>query len=286
MVGGASMEKVTITNKHGESITLGNAAPYYLETLDGVGEVPVSIESQKSPYQDGSTYIDSVFENRAISIEGMIVTRDNPASVKEARRKMQRVLNPKLGEVVLKYEQKEIKSIVESTPIFPSGRGNKGIYYQKYLIHLLCHQPFWLDSFIESREIVAWIGGMTFPLILPTAFAMKGSKTVNIVNESDVEVPVSIEFKGPATNPRVSNKTTGQYIQVNRELVLGDMLVITTDFGAKRVEINGENVFNWIDLGSYFWQLQPGDNIIEYSSDDPVEPAAVTISYRNRYVGV
>ena len=280
------MEKITIKNKHGESITLGNAAPYYLETLDGVGEVPVSIESQKSPYQDGSTYIDSVFENRAISIEGMIVTRDNPASVKEARRKMQRVLNPKLGEVVLKYEQKEIKSIVESTPIFPSGRGNKGIYYQKYLIHLLCHQPFWLDSFIESREIVAWIGGMTFPLILPTAFAMKGSKTVNIVNESDVEVPVSIEFKGPATNPRVSNKTTGQYIQVNRELVLGDMLVITTDFGAKRVEINGENVFNWIDLGSYFWQLQPGDNIIEYSSDDPVEPAAVMISYRNRYVGV
>jgi hypothetical protein len=280
------MEKITIKNKHGESITLGNAAPYYLETLDGVGEVPVSIESQKSPYQDGSTYIDSVFENRAISIEGMIVTRDNPASVKEARRKMQRVLNPKLGEVVLKYEQKEIKSIVGSTPIFPSGRGNKGIYYQKYLIHLLCHQPFWLDSFIESREIVAWIGGMTFPLILPTAFAMKGSKTVNIVNESDVEVPVSIEFKGPATNPRVSNKTIGQYIQVNRELVLGDMLVITTDFGAKRVEINGENVFNWIDLGSYFWQLQPGDNIIEYSSDDPVEPAAVTISYRNRYVGV
>ena len=73
------MEKVTITNKHGESITLGNAAPYYLEILDGVGEVSISIESQKSPYQDGSTYIDSVFENRAISIEGMIVTRNNPA---------------------------------------------------------------------------------------------------------------------------------------------------------------------------------------------------------------
>ena len=280
------MEKVTITNKHGESITLGNAAPYYLEILDGVGEVSISIESQKSPYQDGSTYIDSVFENRAISIEGMIVTRNNPAIVKEARRKMQRVLNPKLGEVVLKYEQKEIKGIVENTPIFPSGRGNKGIYYQKYLIHILCHQPFWLDSFIESREIVAWIGGMTFPLILPTAFAMKGPKTVNIVNQSDVEAPVRIEFKGPATNPRVTNKTTGQYIQVNRELVLGDVLVITTDFGAKRVEINGENVFNWIDLGSYFWQLQPGDNIIEYSSDDPVEPTAVMISYRNRYVGV
>ena len=280
------MEIVTITNKHGESITLGNAAPYYLEILDGVGEVPINIESQKSPYQDGSTYIDSVFGDRSISIEGMIITRDSSSFAKEARRKMQRVLNPKLGEVVIKYEDKEIKGVVENTPVFPSGRGNKGAYYQKYLITLLCHQPFWLDSFTESKEIVAWIGGMTFPLILPTTFALKGPKTVNIVNQSDVGVPVRIEFKGPATNPRVTNKTTDQYIQVNRGLALGDLLVITTDFGAKRVEINSENVFNWIDLGSHFWQLQPGDNIVEYSSDDPVEPVAVTISYRNRYVGV
>lgn len=71
------MEMVTITNKHGESITLGNAAPYYLEILDGVGGVPINIESQKSPYQDGSTYIDSVFGDRSISIEGMIITRNS-----------------------------------------------------------------------------------------------------------------------------------------------------------------------------------------------------------------
>jgi len=58
------------------------------------GKYLFSIESQKSPYQDGSTYIDSVFENRAISIEGMIVTRNNPAIVKESRRKMQKGAKP------------------------------------------------------------------------------------------------------------------------------------------------------------------------------------------------
>ena len=64
------------------------------------------------------------------------------------------------------------------------------------------------------------------------------------------------------------------------------MYLITTDFGNKRVEINGDNVFHWIDLNSVFWQLQAGDNIIEYTSDDEVENAKVKISYRNRYLGV
>jgi hypothetical protein len=77
MVGGASMEKVTITNKHGESITLGNAAPYYLEILDGVGEVSISIESQKSPYQDGSTYIDEFMSAYRVGVDGSWTSRLN-----------------------------------------------------------------------------------------------------------------------------------------------------------------------------------------------------------------
>lgn len=121
------MEKVTITNKHGESITLGNAAPYYLEILDGVGEVSISIESQKSPYQDGSTYIDSVFENRAISIEGMIVTRNNPAIVKEARRKMQRVLNPRRCQVVVEFLLDNSPDVMQPNPVADHKTGSGSV---------------------------------------------------------------------------------------------------------------------------------------------------------------
>lgn len=127
---------------------------------------------------------------------------------------------------------------------------------------------------------------MIFPWMLPSSFAIKGPKKINIYNEGDVETPIRIEFKGPATNPRIINNTTGEYIQVNQVLARDEVLVATTDFGNKRVEINGRNVIRWIDLNSIFWQLRPGDNIVEYTSDDEVEPAAVEISYRNRYVGV
>lgn len=284
------MEDITITNQNGESICLGRRGPFFLEKIEGLGEVEVGIESQKAPYQDGSTYIDNTLENRALSMEGTIIAKGNPEALPAARRKLQRVLNPKLGEVVIIYRQgekvKKITGMAESTPVFPGGKGRRGHYYQKFLLHLICHQPFWLDQFTESREIVTWIGGMIFPLLLPSRFAMKGLPVINVVNMGDVETPVKIEFQGPATNPKIENRTTGEYIQVQRNLSLGDTLLLTTDFGAKRVEINGVNAFHYIDLNSVFWQLRPGDNIVEYSSDEPTEPAAVVISYRNRYVGV
>lgn len=277
--------KFIFTNSRGQSIEFKNSAPIFLQTYHGTGGSPVDIQTQKSPYQDGETLIDTLLEMRLITLEVVLLGDD----VIQHRRRLMQVLNPKLGAGVLRLESGtgayEIKAQPNGAPLFPGGKARKP-GYQECLVEFLAPDPFWLDDYAESKEIVTWIGGMTFPWVLPSSFATKGPRVINIINQGDVETPVRIEFKGPATNPRVSNRATGEYIQVNRELVLGDVLVITTDFGAKRVEINDQNVFNWIDLESTFWQLQVGDNIIEYSSDDPVEPAAVTISYRNRYVGV
>lgn len=283
------VNSIIITNKNGESIILGNQAPYFLETIDGVGEVPVAIESQKAPKQDGSTYIDNTLDNRAISIEGTIITKGDPAAVLGARRLMQRVLNPKLDAVTITYHRgnqvKEIKGLAETTPVFPGGQGSKGLYYQKYLIHLLCHQPFWLDTYFESREMSYLMGGIRFKLTLPTVFSYRGFKR-RAVNDGDVATPVEIEFKGPAVNPTVSNLTTSEYIRVNRELGEEDVLSINTAFGKKYVKINGQNAFHYIDLGSVFWSLAPGENTLSYQSNNDSIKTRVTVKWKNRYVGL
>lgn len=280
--------KFIFTNSKGQSIEFKNSAPLFLKTYHGTGGSPVDIQTQKAPYQDGETVIDTTLEMRDMQLEVVILGK-NTAEVMQYRRELSRVFNPKLGPGVLQLKAEtgnyEIEAQPDGAPVFPGGSA-RGALYQECMIALLAPTPFWLDTYHESEEIVTWIGGMTFPWRLPSGFALKGPKIINIVNKGDVETPVRIEFRGPATNPRVTNKISGEYIQVNRELLHGDVLVIATDFGAKRVEINGQNVFNWIDLGSSFWQLQVGDNVIEYSSDDQLESAAVTISYRNRYVGV
>jgi hypothetical protein len=290
MVGGeAKVDEIVITNKDGEHITLGNQAPYFLETVDGIGDVNVNIENQKAPKQDGSTYLGNVLDNRAISIEGAIITKGDPNAVLAARRKILRVLNPKLDAVTITYHQgnrvKEIMGVAETTPVFPGGSGSKGLYYQKYLIHLLCHEPFWLDTYFESREMSYLMGGIQFRLRLPTMFSYRGFKR-RAVNDGDVPTPVEIEFKGPAVNPTVNNLTTGEFITINRELLEDDMLTIGTAFGQKFVRINGQNAFHYIDLNSVFWSLIPGENTLSYQSNNDSIKTKVLIKWKNRYVGL
>lgn len=282
------MQRLTFTAANGQQIKM-DTRPFRLLTLQGAGAVQTDIQTQKAPYQDGATYIDALLEPRFLLLDVAIMAENNER-LYQHRRKLAQVFNPKLGPGLLRYEYdggvKEIEAVAELAPEFPTGRDNRAPGFQRAILSLVCPSPFWMDNYTVSEEIVTWIGGMRFPWRLPSRFAMKGPKIINIINRGDVETPVRIEFRGPATNPRVTNRATGEYIQINRELLSGDVLVITTDFGNKRVEINGQNVFNWIDQDSTFWQLDIGDNVIEYTSDDPVESAAVTISYRNRYVGV
>lgn len=278
MVGGGLLK---ITNKNGESVTLGNEAPFYLEMIDE--SLGVHIESQKSPKQDGSTYIDNTLDIRAISIEGIIITRNNPREVSEYKRKMERVLNPKLGEVTILHQGKEIKAVVESTPSFPSSEGSRGLFYQRYIINVICHNPFWIDPYYESGEMSYLMGGIKFRLSLPTSFSNRGFRR-KCINDGDVATPVIIEFNGPATNPTVINMTTGEFIRVNRSLGEDDVLSISTTFGEKYVRINGDNAFHYIDLDSVFWSLTPGDNILSYESNNDSIKTRVTVKWRNRYI--
>lgn len=283
------MQKIIITNTNGISITLGSQAPYYLETIEGASEVPVIIESQKAPGQDGAGYIGNSLDSRTLTLTGMMIVRNKPDEVLIARRKLQEIFNPKLGPVKLTYIhrgiEKEIIGIVETTPSFPNGSGNKGSCYQRYQVQLLCLEPFWMDTYDESTEMSYILGGLHFHLILPTKFSNRGFQRL-ATNNGDVDTPVVIVFQGPAINPQVTNQTTGQFIRVNSELGDNDELTISTAFGQKYVKINGNDAFGYIDLESTFWQMVPGENLLSYSSNNDSIKTKVSVSWRNRYVGI
>lgn len=277
-------EKLIYENDRGESIEIAYSFPFFLDTFTGADGTEANITKTQSAGQDGTTITNASLADRPLQILGGI-RGYSKEEMAEYRAELLRVFNPKL-KGTLEYEygdiKRQIRCRVESAPRF--SRINRDYRMQEFLINLIAPNPYWTDEFESGEEIVTWIGGMTFPLKLPTAFATKGTKIINIRNDGDVETPVKIEFRGPATNPKIENN--GEFIKVNRTILEDDVLTITTEFGNKRVEINGENAFNWIDLDSVFWQLQPGDNIIKYTSDDEVEDATVKIAYKNRYLGI
>lgn len=283
------MEKLTFTNNKGQSVELGNNPPFILTKIEGTGAVDVNIQSQKSPYQDGSTYLDNALEPRPISIEVMLLA-DTIGEMTENRHRLLKVFNPKLGPGRLVYQlgniKREIEAISELAPVF-SDAGDFKDTMQPGLIQLYCPNPFWLDEFETSEEIITWIGGMRFPLRLPTEFATAGDKIINVINSGDVETPIKLEIYGPATKPKITKRETGEYLRIKEELTSDDVVVITTDFGNKRVELNGDNAFNILDLpDSKFFNLDIGDNVIELTTDDITNNANVKMSYRNRYIGI
>ena len=284
------MRKITFTNTRGESVVLGNAAPLMITKLEGSGSPDSDVQMQKAPYQDGSSYTDTLLDTRSISIEGAIVTQ-NKADILNRRRELARVFNPKLGKGKLVYEKDgaihEIYAVVDSAPTFPDKQQEP---IQRFLISLICPTPFWLDNYQTIEEMSYLLGGLKFPLSLGTMFSLRGFQKT-LVNDGDVSTPVQITFYGPANIPVVHNRTTEEFRRVNQNLAEGEKLIISTEFGDKYVrivDIDGveTNAFNWIDLESTFWQLQQGDNLIEYGSNDDNSKAKVEIAYQNRYVAV
>jgi hypothetical protein len=292
-MGDGIMQRLVYTNSRGQSLVLTNKAPFIVSFSNLNQDVGADIQRTKAPYQDGTTYIDTLLNERAISFEITILTSDEH-TLTENRQLLTQVFNPKLGEGLLHYEvagvEREIYATVDGPPVFPSGRENRGKNYQKAIINLLCHSPFWLDAYQTSQQMSYLMGGLQFPLALGTKFSDRTNKRT-FMNNGDVPTSVNIDFYGPAVNPVVTNNTTGEFIQVNRTLAETDKLIINTEFGKKRVEIirgdgSIENAFGWIDLDSTFFQLQLGANELQYESNDDSTKARVMISYKNRFLGI
>jgi hypothetical protein len=282
------LQKITFINSRGDTIVIGYHHPFFLSKIEGLGDVDLDIQTQKAPYQDGSTYTGATLSERHIPIE-VAILEDLQAN----RQILSKIFNPKLGEGLLIYEndlvRREIKAIPEHVPKFPDVRPR---ITQKTIIDLFCPSPYWLTE-EKVDQLVVWDGGLEFPLQMPTEFAKQSeSKAKILLNEGDVATPIFIVFHGPATAPiKIINKTTGEFIEVNQSLMVGERLEINTAFGQKRVNkvlANGNvmNAFHNISLDSIFFQLEHGNNLIDYSSGADYERAGVTITWRNRYLAV
>jgi len=262
-------------------IEVGKGKPYRLLAIEGISSAEYDLSIRQNISADGSKITRKSVKSRPVFIVAEYVgmnkkaERDNIVRYFNLHESGKLTVNNNGISRLLNFDIEKFNASLENMylPL-------------KFKVDIYCSQPYFTDISISSEEMVTWIGGLTFPLSLPTQFAMAGEKIINIINNGDVATPITLEISGTATNPKITNTLTGEYIKVNRTLVDGDTLIITTEFGNKRVEQNGINVFNYIDLGSTFFSLNEGDNVIELTTDDINDNATIRINYKNRYLGV
>jgi len=267
--------------------------PYRLYFVEGLGDVESDTQTNRSPFQDGVNYLDSVLEPRYITIE-LRINATSESDLTQLRSHLSTVFNPKLSLGKLTYKNgdsvKEILAVSESIPYYPDGATNRGRTFQKVMITLIAPNPYWRSPNETTKPLVAYKGNFKLPMTFPFMLGTSGSKTT-LYNDGDVPSPVRIEIHGPTTNPQIFNRTTGQYIRINRTIAQGEVMHINTESGRQRIivideEGNESSAFGYLDHESDLFYLELGENIIEHVADAGNRHAEVIVRWDSMYVGV
>jgi len=287
-------EKIIYENDKGEIVVIAYKPPFYIQKLEGFDGAAAEITNVQGVGQDGSTVTNVSLKDRELSINGAI-KGNTKEEIARFRAKLLRAFSPKT-QGWLQYEYggitKRIRCQVERGPVFKKLSSK----LQEFLIDIICPNPYWQDIETNKQEVAIWRGSFEFPLELLEVGIEVGfrepSLIVNIFNNGDVPCGMKIQFKALATlsNPSLFNVNTREYFKINKTMEPREVIVITTNFGNKRVELNHNgivtNAFNWIDLESSFMQLEPGDNLLRYDADEGRDNLEVSIWYTPQYLGV
>lgn len=285
------MRRLTYENTRGNQIEF-YLTPFLIESLTGIGDLESDHYTQKSPYQDGLSYIETNFKPRYIDLEGSIMER-NFKSIRMYRSMLSSICNPKLGLGKLTLEldgiTREIYCVPNSAPVFPE---RERMPVQSFTITWFCPDPYWRSPNQESRPLKSYVGKFKLPMTFPFELGTSGSRTT-LYNDGDVPAPVTVEIHGPTTNPQLFNRTTGEHIRINRTISDDEILHVNTKSGSQRVEIerNGEsnNAFGYLDHDSSALSdfcLELGENEIEHVADAGNRHAQVIVRWQDQFVGV
>lgn len=111
-------------------------------------------------------------------------------------------------------------------------------------------------------------GTFVLPQVLPAPIGVTTyTVTADANNVGNIpSYPTAVTVVGPATNPIVTNTSTGESFQVNVTLSTGsDVLTLIYDKDTFTITKNGVNVASLLTNTSVLWKLHPGDNVIQLS---------------------
>ena len=148
------MQKLVFTNANGESIDFTDFENFGVVSWEGFANIEQDVQSQTVPFHDGSVYIDTLLNDRDLSITVAINDHGKLAKRYELRSKLISILNPKMGLGKLVYTNDYLSkqiSVATSIPVFPTKNlDNRGTL--KCTISFTANDPYWED--LEEKQIL------------------------------------------------------------------------------------------------------------------------------------
>lgn len=293
------MQKITYVPPDGnygnpdDCVELEFGEPYILSSLDGVSGVEYDIISATIAGIDGVEVLGIRTDGRDIPCS-VYVRGKSRREMYQCRLELISKLTPRASPGTLYYSNDYLNVKIAAYPRLPPNFTERIKNYNKCSINFFAPYPYWsdLDPTIATLVYAPEDNSFSFPLAFEDTISFTDSRTELVIDyNGSVPSPVVITLTGDILSPRITNETTGDSLCLE-DIMLdsGALLTINTKRGEKSVEVtkNGttENKINLVSPMSKFWELQPGRNIISYSSQKGISSMTATVEYYNLYSGV
>lgn len=305
------MTKNTITIEltcNGKTLLMGPGEDIDINAVTGLESSELEISTSDNALVDGASVDGKKIKPRAIHIEASFKSnKDNAAN----RAAVIKFFNPKYtGKALITCMgvSRNIEYELEGWTFKKTKNVDQKL---GIIVDLLCPDPYMLnvDNFGKNMANITPLFAFPWMMLSRRASgkldynpkarglllggATMGYRTLHkevvLANDGDVSTGVQIQFiatRGEVTNPKITNTLTGQYMRVNIVMQQGDVLLIDTNERHQVITLNGVNCYQKIDRKSEPFQLDVGDNYLEYDADVNYTNLDVNLFYTPKYLGV
>ena len=162
----------------------------------------------------------------------------------------------------------------------------------EFQITIHCPDPIIYDGGDGIASDSAWFeqtfykeqpGGFNIEYQVPVQW-VGGQMATNIENLGTVAAYPIITLSGKFTNPKITNLTTNEFIELERTTATSDTIVI--DMKERIITLNGVSIASSRTIDSSWWTLLQGNNKIVLETDSSSDNNFGTIKYKVGYLGV
>lgn len=188
------------------------------------------------------------------------------------------------GYVPYKWTDNTAKQLFVKVLYVDLPENSRGGIKQPFRLWCKLKYPVIFSQAVESTNLgqstSTTTGGSYLPFVLPvvlgsTTYSSNGS----ISNFGKIGTYPTITIYGPINQPRITNNTTGEYLEFNSNLTSSsDVLRITYDQDSLTAELNGNSVINKQTSGSTYFKLISGINNLTLSGSTISSGAYATVS--------
>lgn len=299
-------EKFIIKNSAGERRYL--EIPMHLIQIQGLGMPPLDKRTVRSPFQHGETYLGFSLRPRVVTVS-LALRQCTRLELWQLRQDLISLINPLIGTLRIRAEFRngsiyELHDVAYDSQFEMGTDGMTGPYTQNIAARFVAYDPvWWYYPMNQAGPVLTIVEDLIFgdvsppsTAIFPITFgAVHIDEAVNIVNGGNWMAFPTFTLTGPMYFPVIENITTGEKLQLDYAIVVGEVVTITTEFGNKTVtsSVNG-NLIGYLstdsDLATFHLDPDPlatdGVNVLTFYATFLDAGSGILVQWFNRFLGL